>query len=68
MPKTERIRADSAIRIIEKLNTMDGVEWVTMEAIADDFKSKNTAPKGAYLPAEPGAVLENKDLELVRQQ
>ena len=47
---------------------MEGVEWVTMENIADNFKSKNTPPKGAFLPARPGAVLENKDLQLEKQQ
>lgn len=30
-----------------------------MEQICDDFKSKNTPPKGAWLPAEKGAVFEN---------
>ncbi|GAB7347469.1 hypothetical protein MBLNU459_g4382t2 [Dothideomycetes sp. NU459] len=55
-------------RIIEYINTKEGVEWVKMEDICDTFKAKNKAPKGALLPAEPGAILKNKDLELRRQE
>ena len=30
-----------------------------MEDICDDFKRRNQPPKGALLPAEPGAILKN---------
>lgn len=44
-------------RLIEYFKKHDGVEFVTMEEIAVDFKKKNPPPPGAVLPAEPGAVL-----------
>jgi len=56
-------------RIIEKINKYEGVEWVMMEEICDTFKAKNpTPPKGAMLPAKPGAILDNKELKLEIQQ
>lgn len=35
---------------------------MTMAEICDDFKAKNKPPKGAWLPAEPGAVAENPSM------
>lgn len=55
-------------RIIEAINTYEGVEWVTMENICDDFKSKSTPPKGAMLPAEVGAIFKDPNLELKKQE
>lgn len=46
--------------MIENINKHEGVEWMTMEQICDDFK-KNAPPppKGAWLPAEPGAIVKD---------
>ncbi|KAJ5337595.1 hypothetical protein N7452_004323 [Penicillium brevicompactum] len=44
-------------RLIEYFKQHEGVEFVTMEYICDDFKSKNSPEPGAILPAESGAVL-----------
>lgn len=38
-----------------------------MKAISDDFKSRNTPPEGALLPAADGEIEKNKDLELKKQ-
>ncbi|KAL8901640.1 MAG: hypothetical protein Q9207_005098 [Kuettlingeria erythrocarpa] len=58
------IRLAPPLELIEYINTHDGVEWVKMEDICDDFKKKNRPVKGALLPAEHGAILENPDIEL----
>jgi hypothetical protein len=43
--------------LIEHINKHEGVEWVTMEQICDDFKSKNPYPAGALLPSAAGEMM-----------
>ena len=47
-------------RLIEHINKHEGVEWVTMGQMVDDFKSKNKPANGALMPAAPGEILKEK--------
>ncbi|KAL8852324.1 MAG: hypothetical protein Q9221_002820 [Calogaya cf. arnoldii] len=49
-------------RLIEYISSKEGVEWVKMEDICDDFKKKNQPVKGALLPAEHGAIAKDPSL------
>jgi hypothetical protein len=45
--------------LIEHFKKHEGVEFVTMEQICDEFKSKNKPAPDALMPATPGAMLKN---------
>lgn len=53
--------------MIEYINTKEGIEWVTMDQISKDFKSKNTPPEGALLPAKQGEIQGNPEVKLQTQ-
>ena len=44
-------------RLIEYFKKHEGVEFVTMEEMAAEFRKKNDPAPGAVLPAAPGAIL-----------
>jgi peptidoglycan/xylan/chitin deacetylase (PgdA/CDA1 family) len=44
-------------RLIEYINGHEGVEWVTMGEMVDEFKRKNPAKEGALMPEKPEQVL-----------
>jgi len=43
-------------RLIEYINSHEGVEWVTMGEMADDFKKREKPAEGAMFPATPEDV------------
>ena len=49
-------------RLIEHINKHEGVEWVTMAEMVDDFKKKNQPAKDAMLPASPAQVVKDKNI------
>ncbi|KAF2626724.1 polysaccharide deacetylase family protein [Macroventuria anomochaeta] len=49
-------------RLVEHFMKHEGVEFVTMEEIADEFKKKKVPPEGALMPAEAGLKLKEKPL------
>jgi hypothetical protein len=44
-------------RLIEHFKSHEGVEFVTMEQMSDEFKKKTPPPEAALMPAEAGLKL-----------
>ncbi|KAI4698446.1 hypothetical protein J4E90_008083 [Alternaria incomplexa] len=49
-------------RLIEHFKKHEGVEFVTMEEMADEFRKKNPPPKGALMPSEAGLKLKESPI------
>jgi peptidoglycan/xylan/chitin deacetylase (PgdA/CDA1 family) len=49
-------------RLIEHINKHEGVEWVTMAEMVDEFKKKNKPVEGAMLPKKPEEVVKEKNI------
>jgi peptidoglycan/xylan/chitin deacetylase (PgdA/CDA1 family) len=50
-------------RLIEHINKHEGVEWVTMAEICDEFKRNNPYPESAMRPSPPGQAALEKSSE-----
>ena len=49
-------------RLIEHINKHEGVEWVTMAQMVDEFKKRNQVAEGALMPEKPKEVLKRLGL------
>lgn len=47
-------------RLIEHFKKHDGVEFVTMEQMSNEFKERNPPPQGCLMPSAPGEILEKQ--------
>lgn len=54
---TLRLADGTKNRVIKYLLSKEGVQFVKMEDICDEFKSRESPPEGARLPEPAGSVL-----------
>jgi peptidoglycan/xylan/chitin deacetylase (PgdA/CDA1 family) len=50
-------------RLIEYINKHEGVEWVTMAQMVDEFKKGNKVAEGALMPEQQEEVLKRLGLD-----
>lgn len=51
-------------RLIVHINRHEGVQWLTMDEIAKDFKQRHPPPPGVKMPLLPEEVIKKLNINL----